>query len=76
MNEYNPTNERIKRQYFIFLKEAKRHGVDTVDSAAMALARFEAYNTSTGTSSHSTSSRRSPSRTTSPGRTIRRRARS
>ena len=43
MIEYNPTNERIKRQYFIFLKEAKRHGVDTVDSAAMALARFEAY---------------------------------
>ena len=44
MIEYNPTNERIKRQYFIFLKEAKRQSVDTVDAVAMALARFEAYN--------------------------------
>lgn len=44
MNEYNANNERIKRQYFLFLKEAKRHSTDTVDAAAMALARFEAYN--------------------------------
>jgi len=44
MIDYNPNNERIKREYFIFLKEAKRQSVDTVDAAAMALARFEAYN--------------------------------
>ena len=44
MIEYNASNERIKRQYFTFLKEAKRLGVDSVDNAARALARFEAYN--------------------------------
>jgi len=39
---HNPANERIKRQYFVFLKEAKRHSEATVDAVAKALARFEA----------------------------------
>lgn len=41
MKKHNPDNERIKRQYFIFLKEAKQHSEDSVDAAAKALARFE-----------------------------------
>src|SRR6478735_834073 len=44
MPKHNANNERIKRRYFAFLKEAKRHAKETVDAAAMALARFEAYN--------------------------------
>jgi len=43
MKKHNPTNERIKRKYFAFLKEAKRHSELTVDAAAKALSRFEAY---------------------------------
>ena len=42
MTRHNPNNERIKRRYFVFLKEAKRHGEETVDAAAKALSRFEA----------------------------------
>jgi site-specific recombinase XerD len=42
MTTHNPKNERIKRQYFKYLREAKRHNEATVDAAAMALARFEA----------------------------------
>ena len=42
MAEHNPSNERIKRQYFAYLKEAKRHIEATVDAVAMALSRFEA----------------------------------
>ncbi len=34
--------ERIKRRYFAYLKEAKRHSEPTVDAVAKALARFEA----------------------------------
>jgi integrase len=43
MKKYNPENERIKRKYFAFLKEAKRHSEPTVDAAAKALNRFEVY---------------------------------
>ncbi len=42
MTKHNPANERIKRQYFAYLKEAKRHSEATVDAVAKALARFEA----------------------------------
>ncbi len=42
MAEHNPSNERIKRRYFAYLKEAKRHSEATVDAAAKALSRFEA----------------------------------
>ena len=41
MSTHNPNNERIKRQYFAFLKEAKRQSEDSVDAVAKALARFE-----------------------------------
>ena len=43
MIKHNPENERIKRKYFIFLKEAKRHSEPTVDATAKALSRFEDY---------------------------------
>ena len=43
MRNHNPANERIKRRYFAFLKEAKRHSEPTVDAAAKALSRFEAH---------------------------------
>lgn len=41
MSKISPENERIKRDYFIYLKEAKRASEQTVDAAAKALARFE-----------------------------------
>lgn len=43
MKKHNPSNERIKRQYFIFLKEAKRQSEASVDAAAKALSRFEEH---------------------------------
>ncbi len=43
MKTHSPNNERIKRKYFVFLKEAKRHGESTVDAVAKALNRFETY---------------------------------
>src|SRR3984957_16540338 len=41
MTKHNAENERIKRKYFAYLKEAKRHSEATVDAAAAALNRFE-----------------------------------
>lgn len=43
MTKYNANNERIKRQYFIFLKEAKRQNESSVDAVAKAISRYEAY---------------------------------
>jgi integrase len=43
MTKHNASNERIKRKYFNYLKEARRHGEQTVDMAAKALDRFEVY---------------------------------
>lgn len=43
MIKHNPQNERIKRKYFAYLKEAMRNSEQTVDAAAKALARFEEY---------------------------------
>jgi len=42
MPTHHPDNERIKRQYFTFLNEAKRQSEASVDAVAQALARFEA----------------------------------
>lgn len=42
MRTHHPENERIKRAYFAFLKEAKRQSEDSVDAVAKAIARFEA----------------------------------
>lgn len=44
MSTHNPKNERIKRQYFVYLREAKRQSEASVDAVAAALARFEGYN--------------------------------
>ena len=43
MTKHNADNERIKRKYFAYVKEAKRHSGPTVDAAAKALNRFEVY---------------------------------
>lgn len=43
MKKHNPENERIKRKYLTFLKEAKRQNEASVDAAAKALSRFENY---------------------------------
>lgn len=43
MKLFNPENERIKRTYFGFLKEAKDFSETSVDAAAKAISRFEGY---------------------------------
>lgn len=43
MSKFNPKNERIKRQYFTFLKEARRKSEASVDGVAKAISRFEQY---------------------------------
>lgn len=43
MTTHNPNNERIKRQYYTYLKEAGRYSEPTVDAVAAALHRFEVY---------------------------------
>ena len=42
--KHNPKNERVKHNYFKFLKEAKGQDDSTVDGVAMALTKFEEYN--------------------------------
>ena len=39
MAMHNADNERIKRRYFVFLKEAKRQSEDSVDAVAKALGK-------------------------------------
>jgi integrase len=41
MTTHNANNERTKRRYLAYLKEAKRHSEATVDAVAKTLARFE-----------------------------------
>ena len=43
MPTHNADNERIKRLYFKYLKEAMRYSETTVDTVAKALNRFEIY---------------------------------
>lgn len=43
MKTNNPDNERIKREYFAYLKEANRYTEQSVDGVAKALNRFETY---------------------------------
>ncbi|MDP3663738.1 MAG: tyrosine-type recombinase/integrase [Nitrosomonas sp.] len=43
MTKYNADNERIKRKYFAYLKEAVRNSEATVDASAKALSRFEMH---------------------------------
>jgi len=40
--KHNPVNERVKREYFSYLKEAKGRDDRTIDGVAKALALFEA----------------------------------
>jgi integrase len=42
MAKHNPTNERVKRDYFRFLVEAKGRDDATIDRVAKSIARFEA----------------------------------
>jgi integrase len=41
MRKHHPENERIKRRYLTYLREAKRLSVASVDQAAAAIAAFE-----------------------------------
>ncbi len=43
MTAHNPNNERTKRRYFTYLKEARRYSEPTVDAVAAAIHRFEVY---------------------------------
>ncbi len=43
MKTHNAQNERIKRRYFTYLKEAKRYSETSLDTVAKALHRFESY---------------------------------
>jgi integrase len=43
MPTHHPDNERVKRAYLIYLKEARRLSEHSVDAAAAALSKFEAY---------------------------------
>ena len=44
MKRFNENNERIKRKYFTFLKQAKGQNEISVDGVAKAISRFEVYN--------------------------------
>jgi integrase len=41
MIKYNSANERIKREYFAYLREAKRQSESSLSATAKALSRFE-----------------------------------
>ena len=43
MRKHSAENERVKRAYFIYLKEARRLSEHSIDAAAAAIARFEEY---------------------------------
>ncbi len=43
MRTHSAENERIKRAYFTYLKEARRLSEPSIDAAAAAISRFEAY---------------------------------
>lgn len=43
MPNHKATNERIKRKYFEYLKEARRQNTASIDAVAKALSRFEEY---------------------------------
>jgi integrase len=43
MTNYNAANERMKRQYFAYLAEARGHSEQSIDAVAKAISRFETY---------------------------------
>ena len=73
MTKTNAANERIKRDYFRYLREAHGRDEATIDGVAKSLARFEEA-TGAGTSSAFTASRRWPSRRSWPRPSTRARA--
>lgn len=64
MTKYNADNERIKRKYFAYLKEAIRNSEATVDATAKALARGLKPTLNIKTSKHFTMNRQLHSRNT------------
>ncbi|MBU2648363.1 site-specific integrase [bacterium] len=44
MKKYTENNERIKRKYLTFLKQAKGQNEASIDAVAKAISRFEQYN--------------------------------
>lgn len=42
MRKHNPENERIKREYLHWMRDAQGRSEATIDQAAAALARYEA----------------------------------
>jgi len=42
--KHNARNERIKRRYFEFLKHARQQSEQSIDKAAAAIERFDAWN--------------------------------
>ena len=72
MKTHNAQNERVKRRYFAYLKEAKRYSEASLDTVAKAFHRFESY-TKMRDLRPFTSSRRSPSSGASRSRSARRR---
>ncbi len=44
MIKHNANNERIKRKYLTFLKQAKGQNEASIDAVAKAIVRFESYN--------------------------------
>ena len=43
MRNYNPKNERLKKEYFRYLKEADRKAQSTIDAVRKAILRYEVY---------------------------------
>src|SRR6185436_19955565 len=43
MPAYNPINERIKKEYFRYQKEAGRKADGTIDAIRKAISRYETY---------------------------------
>ena len=43
MKHFNPKNERVKKDYVRFLKEADRKAESTIDAVRKAISRFETY---------------------------------
>jgi integrase/recombinase XerD len=43
MIKFNPNNERIKRAYFEYQKEANKKSPSTVDNIRKAISRYELY---------------------------------
>ena len=43
MIKYNPNNERVKREYYEYQKEANRKSTSTIDNIRKAIDRYEQF---------------------------------